>query len=178
MKTIGRKIKDYCFKKQRQKVKRTRKVVNYHDAVSIAILYDASKEADYKYIANVVKNLQNEHKKVKTIGFIRQKKMPSYGFPKLTFEFCNKREFKWNFKPRQLVIKEFIEYPFDILIDLSPPDIYQFKYISGLSKASLIVGFYNEKWNEYYDLLIKVEPDCTIEGFMQHCIHYLKMLKN
>jgi hypothetical protein len=175
--SISRKIKEYCFNKQRKKHNRKKSIVNYYDAVSIGILYDASKEVDYIYITQLVKELQKDQKKVKTIGFIRQKKMPAYGFPKLTFEFCNKKDFSWNFKPKHQVIKEFMEYPFDIIIDLSPTDVFQIKYVAGLSKASLIVGPYDEKWNKFYDILIKVKPGCSIEEFVQHCYHYLKMLK-
>lgn len=176
--TIGRKIKHYCFKRQRNKIKRERKLINLNDAESIGILYDASNEEDYNFMTKLVRDLQTEHKKVKALGYIRQKKMPAYGFPKLTFEFFNKKEFKWNFKPRQSVIEEFINYPFDILIDLSPPDIYQTKYLSGLSKAGLIVGRFDEQWKEYYDILIKANSGCKIDELVSHYIHYLKMLKN
>ncbi|MFW5792704.1 MAG: DUF6913 domain-containing protein [Bacteroidota bacterium] len=178
MKSIGRKVKEFCFKRQRKKLKRDRKLVNLADAENIGILYDASNEDDYIYITKLVRDLQVEHKKVKTIGFIRQKKMPSYGFPKLTFEFCNKKDFKWNFNPKQQVIKEFIEFPFDILIDLTPSDIFQMKYLSALSKAGLIIGRYDEQWKDYYDILIKEKNNCKLEEMVNHYFHYLKMLKN
>ncbi|MBS4014626.1 MAG: hypothetical protein KGZ97_12870 [Bacteroidetes bacterium] len=174
---ISRKIKEFCFNRQRKKIIRNKTIVNYYDAVSIGIIYDASKEQDYVFITQAVKELQKDQKKVKTLGFIRQKKMPAYGFPKLTFEFCTKKDFSWNFKPKKQEIKEFIEYPFDILIDLTARDIYQFKYIVGLSKSNFIVGPFDEKWNKFYDLMIKVNDDCSIEEFLKHCYHYLKMLK-
>ncbi len=178
MKSIKRIIRDYFFKKQLKKVNRNKKVINYSDADTIGILYDASKEDDYSYITLLVRELQKDSKKVKTVGYIRQKEMPSYGYPKLTFEFCDKKEFSLSFKPKKMIIKDFIEYPFDILIDLSPKDIYEFKYISGLSRAKLKVGKYGEKWNGYYDLLLKVGQNCSNEEFMKHCLHYLKILKN
>ncbi len=178
IKKIKEKYRKFFFRRELKKITRHKKVINYFDAKNIGIIYDASIEENYLLITSFTKELQQEGKKVNTLGYIRQKKKPEYSFPKLIFGFFSSEDFKWNYKYKSNYVKEFVESEFDILIDFSPDDIFLAKYVAGLSKACYKVGTYSEDYYNIYDLLIEVSKSCTLEELMEHSVHYLKTINS
>ncbi len=181
MKIITR-IKDiirYWFlKRAHKKLKREKKLTGYHQASSFAIIYDASEEENYRSITMLVKELQQDNKKVKTLGYVVHKKMPDYCFPKLTFEFCNGKSFSWNQQPVAKNVKDFLNSHYEVMIDLTSSDFHHVKYLLAVSKASLKVGLYSEKYLDIYDFLIQLDDSSTHEERIKQTFHYLKMIHN
>ncbi len=171
---IKKKYRNYFFRKATSKRNRQKQVINYYEAKKIGIIYDASKEEDYILIANLTKELQMEGKKVNTIGYIRQKKRPDYSFPRLIFGFFFKHDFTWDYKPKSNFIKDFLEKEYDILLDLSPEEIFLAKYIAGLSRAKYKVGIFSKDYLRTYDLMIEVDDSCSLKQCIGHSLHYLK----
>ncbi len=151
---------------------------NYREARSIGILYDASTEKQYQIITHLVRDLQQDQKKVKTLGYVVQKQMPDYSFPKLTFEFCNSKDFAWNQKPKSLNVKDFISNDYDLLMDLTPSDFFHIKFLVAESAAHFKIGRYAEKYLDLYDLMIQVEDTSPLDEVIKHSIYYLKMINN
>ncbi len=176
--SIKKKYRDFFIKKELEKVVRRKKVMNYYDSRNIGIIYDASIEDNYLFINNLIKQLQQDGKKVDTLGFIRQKNKHSYSFPRLMFGFFSPDDYAWNFKIKTNDLKVFVQTEFDILIDLSPSDNFYTKYAAGLSKALYKTGAYNTEYYNIYDLLIDVGDNCSIEQLAEHFFYYLKTLKN
>jgi len=176
LKKVRKKYRKFFFNKQKKKNKRNKKVVNYFDANSIGIIYDASIEDNYNFITECVKKIQSDNKKVNTLGYIKHKKLPDYCFPKLIFGFFFAKDFKWNYKPKSNFVKEFIESEYDILIDLSPCEIYHAKHIAGLSKAKYKTGKLNNEYLHIYDLMIDISDSSSIEELYENSLHYLKTI--
>jgi len=175
---LKEKYRNYFLRKETKKITRQKKVVNYFDAKSIGIIYDASKEENYLFITGFTKDLQQDGKKVSTLGFVRQKKKPEYSFPKLIFGFFSAGDFGWNYKYQSNFIKDFVDSDFDILLDFSTEDIFFTKYIAGLSKARYKVGAFSYDYYKIYDLLINVSKSCSLEELMEHSLHYLKTINS
>jgi len=175
-KNIKKKYRNYFFRKATRKLIRQKKVVNYYEAKNIGIIYDASQEENYMLISNLTKELQLSGKRVNTLGYIRQKKRPHYSFPRLIFGFFFRRDFTWNYKPKSIFVKDFLETEFDILIDISPEEIFFTKYVSGLSRAKYKVGIFSANYFNIYDLMIEVDDSCSLEECIGHSLHYLKNL--
>ncbi len=153
-------------------------MVGYQQAESVGILYDATSENDYRLVTQLVKELQQDQKKVKTLGYVTEKKMPDHCFPKLTFEFCNSASFSWDQHPVAQNVKDFISPSYDILIDLTPSGLHHVKYLSAISQAKMKVGRYVEKYVEVYDLMLQVDDSSSLQETSRQVMHYLKMITN
>lgn len=177
-KNIREGIRHWFLNNALKNLKRKKRIFSYKDALRFGILYDASTEENYRQITLLVKELQQDQKKVKTLGFVAQKKMPDYCFPKLTFEFCNKGYFGWNQQPVAPNVKEFIAADYDVIIDLTPSVVFHAKFLTSLSNVPFKVGRYHEKYVDLYDLMIQIDDNSSLEDAAKHTMYYLKMLNN
>jgi hypothetical protein len=171
-------LRQWFLNQALKKSTRKRKMYNYRDARNIGILYDASTEEQYQLLTGVVKDLQQDQKKVKTLGYVQLKKMPDYSFPKLTYEFCNSKSFSWNQKPKLQSINDFINQDYDILIDLSPTGFFHLKYLMAQSPAHFKVGRYADKYVQLYDLMLQVDDNNPLSEVINHTFFYLKLINN
>jgi hypothetical protein len=178
IKNISAAIRFWFLKRAHSKITRTKKLLGYAQATSFGIIYDSSSEENYRQITLLVRDLQQAHKKVKTLGFVNLKKMPDYSFSKLTFEFCNAKNFSFNQQPTSSSVIDFISNDFDILIDLSPSYFFQMKYLCAVSGAKMKVGRYVEKYIDIYDLMLQIPDHSPLKETIEQIIHYLKMINN
>lgn len=168
----------WLLKRAHKKLQRKRKMMGYHQAVSFGIIYDATSEDNYRHVTHLVRDLQQDQRKVKTLGFVTMKKMPEHCFPKLTFEFCNASGFAWNQQPMAQSVKDFLSHSFDVLIDLTPSTFHQVKFVCAISDANMKVGRYVEKYIDIYDLMLQVDDSNSIVETSGQVMHYLKMINN
>ncbi len=166
----------WLLKNAHKKNYRNKKLAGYHQLQSFGIIYDASQEENYRLITHLVKDLQQDQRKVKTLGFAIQKKMPDYCFPKLTFEFCNRKNFRILQAPKAQNVKDFISQPFDVLIDFTPSTFYYIKYLTAISGSAMKTGFFAEKHIDIYDLMIEMKDDAPLKSKIEQVFLYLKMI--
>jgi hypothetical protein len=178
LKDITGAVRFWFLKRAYSKISRKKKLLGYAQATSFGIIYDASNEENYRRMTLLVRDLQQDQKKVKTLGFVNLKKMPDYTFSKLTFEFCNAKNFSFSQQPTSPSIIDFISNDFDILIDLSPSDFFQMKYLCAVSGAKMKVGRYVEKYIDIYDLMLQMADHSPLQETIEQVIHYLKMINN
>ncbi|MFP4288243.1 MAG: DUF6913 domain-containing protein [Bacteroidota bacterium] len=175
---LREKIRMWFLAKTLKKVRRNKKIAGYKHYIHFGILYDASSEENYKRITLLVKDLQHDQKKVKTLGFVNQKKMPEYSFPKLTFEFCNKKAFALNYHPQAQGVKDFLSQKYDVIIDLSNTDFFHLKFVAALSDAPLKVGRFDKKYVDLFDVMLELKEDAPIDEVINQTMYYLKMINN
>jgi hypothetical protein len=178
LKNINHSIKYWFLIRAHKKVVRKKKLLGYSQVQSIGIIYDATSEENYRIITLLVKDLQQDFKKVKTLGFVAQKKMPDHAFPKLTFEFCNAKNFSFTQQPLTKNIKDFIAINYDILIDLTPSGFDQCKYLAAISGATMKVGRYVEEYVEVFDLMLQLDDNRSVKETSEQMLHYLNMINN
>jgi len=178
IKNIRDGIRHWFLKKALKKLKRQRGTFGYKQANSFLVYYDASTEKNYDQITGLVKEFQNDKKKVKTLGFYDSRHLPEYCYQQLNFEFCSKSSFAWDQKPVVQNINDLLLGKYDVLIDLTPSDYFHMKYLTALSDASFKVGRYHEKYVDLYDFMIQIPDETQQEEAINHTIFYLKMLNN
>ncbi len=171
-------IRYWFLGKALKNLKRKKKTFGYKQATNIGILYDASTEGNFRQITALVKELQADKKKIKTLGYVNSKHLPEYCFPQLSFEFCTYKSFAWNQKPLEKAVKDFIGAHYDVLIDFTPSDFFHMKFLNALSDASFKVGRYHDKHIDLYDLMIQIDDITPQEEAIKQTIHYLKMINN
>jgi hypothetical protein len=176
-KKIQKSIRSYFFGRELKKVSRKKKVVGFDATRKIGILYDCSQEKHYREVVRLVKDLEQQGKTVHALGFVRENKMPEYTMAQLNLSFCHSSDFSWRLKLKSPQLQNFIHSKFDLLIDLSPEDLFLMKFIMGLSDATYKAGPYHEEYLEVYDLMISEKPLASIKELIEHMLHYLKIIK-
>lgn len=177
-KTIREKFQYWLLARALKRLSRRKRTMGYRQAASFGILYDASSEENYRQITLLVKDLQQDQKKVKTLGLVNLKKMPEYAFPKLTFEFCSPKDFAWDYTPKSQSVRDFIAQEYDVLIDLSSAKMFHLKYLAATSGAAFKVGRYHDQQVNIFDLMLQVNDDTPHRETIEHTIFYLKMINN
>jgi hypothetical protein len=171
-------IGNFYFEKNVSKVVRERRMINLKAVRKIGILYALDDIPIYETISEFVTQLQQDHKDVKALGFVRNKQMISRFLPKLSYDFFSSKDVNWFFKPIHTRVRDFIEKEFDILIDLSMIDSLPLKYISGLSMAHCRIGRFSEKNTICYDLMIDLTSTMSLQDYIKQIIHYLTVINS
>lgn len=143
---------------------------------TVGILFDATNVEDYDIVKRYVVYLREHLKKVKVIGFFSTKEIPALTYSKLEYDFFSVKELNWLGKPSSVIIQNFIDEEYDLLIDLNIHDHFPLKYISALSKAAFKVGKYDENDTEIYDMMIDADNTKTVKYFLRQIDTYLTML--
>lgn len=173
---IRQKCGVYFFKKSLSKLQRTKRIVNFSEAITIGLIYDASDEAVYNKVSNFICFLQDEKKTVKALGFVNYKNLPHYCFQKLSYDYFTLRDINWYFKPIHPRVKDFINEDFDILINVCLHECFVLSYITGLSEAKLKVGRYGEKYSGIYDFMLNVDNNISLDDYFKQIIYYLTII--
>lgn len=149
---------------------------NFDAIKTVGILFDATNPDDFELVKRYILFLRDHRKKVKAIGFFNSKQTPSMAFSKLEYDFFSIKDLNWFGKPSSMIIQNFINEEYDLLIDLNINDHFSLKYISALSKANFKVGRYNEKELEIYDMMIDSDNTKTLKYFLRQVDLYISML--
>lgn len=152
------------------------KLFNFNTIKTVGILCDATNPEDFELLKRYVIYLREHRKRVKVIGFFSAKRIPELTYSKLEYDFFSKKELNWFGKPSSVIIENFINEEWDLLIDLNIKDHFPLKYISALSKANFKVGKFNEKEMEIYDMMIDSDNTKTLKYFLRQVDLYITML--
>jgi hypothetical protein len=76
------------------------------------------------------------------------------------------------------VVENFIDEPFDMLINLTLEDNFALDYISSVSKAGLKIGRAESAVAFCYDMTFFLDKDADLRSFAYTIIHYLSNINN
>lgn len=159
-----------------QKTIRVRKPYSLDSAQFVALLYHLPDEDTYKKVEEFIKGLNELNIKVKVACYTDLKIIPHYFIPKLLQDIITSKDVNWYFQPVKPFVKDFLDEEFDLLIDLSLSEHFPLLYLAAKSKAGLKIGRFDEEHQDYYDLMIDVPQDASIEFFIEQVMHYLNKI--
>jgi hypothetical protein len=166
------------FLKAVQKQKHEVTVMNFNDASSVGLLYDATDERDYEAVRNYVKKVRTVYKKdILAMGFVDRKKLPASQFAQYGLDFFTRSDLDFRLIPTDPIVKNFIEKDFDILINLTQANCFPLRYIAAMSKSKFRVGRYDQKNTACYDMMIHISGDPSIKDVIEETEHFLKKIK-
>ncbi len=170
-------IGNYLLKKELRTITRVRKPnkFNFNDIKTVGILFDATNPEDFEIVKRYVTYLREYRKKVKVIGFFSTRAVPALTYSKLEYDFFSHKELNWIGKPSSIIIKNFIDEEYELLIDLNVHDHFSLRYIAALSKATFKVGKYDEN-EEIYDMMIDSDNTKKVKYFLRQVDTYITML--
>ncbi len=145
---------------------------------TVGIVFDATNAEDYEIVKRYVVYLRDHLKKVKVMGFFSSKEIPALTYSKLEYDFFSTKELNWMGMPNSVIIRNFINEEYDLLIDLNIHDHFPLKYIAALSKAKFKVGKFNEDDTEIHDMMIDCDGTKTVKYFLRQIDTYITMLNS
>ena len=155
---------------------RTKKFCNFLTAKNIGIIFNASQQDIYKTTIEFIKYLNEKNISVNAIGYVTNKESLAYFQQKKEISFFSLKNTNWFGKPKNNNIDDFIEKPFDILINLCKNEIYTLQYINALSVARMKISAEFPE-NNYTDFRIKAKADTPHSEFINIIKHYLNTIK-
>jgi hypothetical protein len=175
---IRYRIGNIYFKKELASLKRKKVTTNLLKAKYIGIVYIVESEKQYEAICSFVKSLQDERKEVKALGFVNDKMIPHFCYPKIAYDYFTVKDLNWYLKPSNTFVHDFLNKEFDLLLDLSIQSCFSVQYVAGLSKAKFKVGRFGINPLNFYDLMLQVDSKIKIEDYFRHIRHYLTILNS
>jgi hypothetical protein len=149
---------------------------SFNNVKTVGILFDATSAEDFELVKRYVLFLREHRKKVKVLGYFPSKRVPDMTYSKLEYDFFSDKELNWFGKPSGMVMSNFMNEQYDLLMDLNINDHFPLKYISALSKASFKVGKFSEKDIDMYDMMIDSDNTKTLKYFLRQVDIYLTMI--
>jgi len=137
---------------------RTVTVCNIQYAQNIGIIYNATEYVSFEIIKDLAKKLGQHTSNINILGYVDSKKLIDHYLYRKGFDFFSRNDLNWYYKPVSEVTENFINQPFDILINLSLEDYYPIQYIVASSLSAFKVGRFSPG-EKYLDLMIDMEKE-------------------
>lgn len=153
---------------QRQKI-----ASSLEQAKSIGIVFQYKNEEEFELLKKYVQYLRDMKKKVKAVGIYLTKELPQFSYSKLEFDFFSKKQFSWLGKPADPLLVNFVNEPFDILLDLNLDDLLPLKYLVAQSVSHFKVGRWEDDDAELHDFLITSPREKGLKFFLRNIDLYL-----
>jgi hypothetical protein len=131
---------------------------NINQAKSIGILFNATEQVSFEIVKELVKNLSNKNNSIEVLGYVDTKQLIDHYLYRKGFDFFTRKQLNWYYKPQTEKVDEFINKPFDLLLDLSLDNPFPLKYILAFSEARFKAGKFSENCT-YLDLMIDVSKE-------------------
>jgi hypothetical protein len=128
------------------------------EAKKIGIIYNATEYISFEIVRDLVKQLSNNAVSIMVLGYVDSKKLIDHYLYRKGFDFFCKTDLNWYYKPISSQTDQFINEPFDILINLSLDYQFPIHYISSASKASFKTGRFSST-DTSLDFMIDIEKE-------------------
>ena len=151
--------------------KHHRASLKFNEMKKIAMVVDGSSKEAIDFAKRYAEKRILAGKYIELLAYVpRKDKFTSYSLPFFTDEETN-----WYRKPKSNIVRNFMDSPFDLLINFSPELILPLEYICALSKAKFVVCNGNDHLTDHYDCLIMVNDIQSPDSFMDNVQHYLNL---
>jgi len=151
-------------------------VSNFHNANSVALLYEEKGESYFILVKQYVKYLKSEFgvREVMALCYIDHKKeVPHYHTHRLKFDYFLKSELNWWYEPNCDQVKKFVTGEYDILINLERSPALPLEFIQVESNAKLKVGYFRNGREAFFDLMLDLPEKATFDEYVKQVNHYL-----
>jgi hypothetical protein len=165
------------LRKKMSKLKRKKFKKNISCAKTMGLVWDAAKPDDFSILSHFHQTMAERNIDLKILGYFPGKDLPD----KLTairYLTCLKKDdINLTYRPSSREAGDFINTPFDILIDINFKELFPLRYISYLSIAGFKVGIFDgNSLDSPYDLMMEVKKSTDITTYLEQVIHYLEMI--
>lgn len=177
IKKLQLKVGRFNLAKEKKKLNRKTVSCNLETAKTVGILYNATQKEDCDVVKNLVIDLKQQNKEVLALGYVNLKEMGDIFKPHISYAYFDNRKLNKSFIPRSTDVKNFIEKPYHLLIDLNLNNDFPLEYIASLSNASFKVGATGAYRDDDFDLTINIGENQNTKYLVAQIKHYLALIK-
>lgn len=165
-------ILKYRTRVQQNRNDRVKKLIPYEDIHDVALLFDA---CDYYKMPPIIYALEREGKRVRAWSY-SSREIADFECT-LRLSMLNMKSLNFWFMPKKHIVNDFVNYPAQLLLDVSQVYNPVLEYLSVCSKAPFKAGFKAEDPRRY-DLVYDIrKTQGIIEENVSHLLFYLKNLR-
>jgi len=172
MEQIKQNVGLLMLKRSAKALQRQKTFHNFDSAKTAGILFNATVQESYIVAKNFIAFLASKNIQVEAMGYVLNNDLIGYFPYQKGVNFFALNDMNWYGKPMNKSFHEFIEKPFDMLIDLSLADLFQVHYIFGLSKSKFKVGLKHPRFN-FTDFAFDIRAEQNTTYFIEQLKHYM-----
>lgn len=177
-KNLKRRAGKYFLSKRLKQFNRVRHMHTLKTAQTAGIIVTPTDQESFEQIKKFITYLTNVGVKVFILGFVDDKKIPDTFLFWKGINLFSRNDLNWAGIPESATVTDFIDQPFDMLIDLSIPDQFPVQYISTLSKSYFKIGRFDNSISECYDLMFEMNDETSLNDYIENLTYYLNLLSN
>jgi hypothetical protein len=165
------------LEKKLASTKRIKLFSNFAEVKRIGIVWDASNLEDFSKLSEFYQKMNSRNILVEILGYYKGKELPDK-YTAVRYLKCFKnKDINIFYIPVANEVMEFINTPFDILIDLNFHKLFPLRYVSILSSAKLKVGLFEAvEEKSPFDLMMEIKNYSDIDNFITQAVYYLEMI--
>jgi len=171
MSTLKNSILNFRIGRALKNEKQVRRSVGYEKAQRFGVIFTAGDVRKHDFIKSFIKRLEADGKTVETLSFVGENQ-ENHEF---LFDFFSEKDFTFFGGLKSEAVRRFIETPFDYLFHVDmEPNAYA-EYVMAKSAALCRVGYYRERKNIAYEMMVKTKEH-NIEELINQLYHYTSSL--
>jgi hypothetical protein len=159
-------------------VQRNKAFFNISEVKTVGISFEFTTAEDFELLRKYINYLREQKKKVKALGYYSTKEEPAVQYSKVEFDFYGKKTLDWTGRASGHIVQNFIDEPFDLLLDLNDGKSFALYCIGGLSRASFKIGRFEEDGEHLHDLLIDSPAEKGLKYFLRQVDTYLQLINS
>ncbi|MDT8400889.1 MAG: hypothetical protein RQ743_04270 [Bacteroidales bacterium] len=169
---IGRII----LKQRHKRIRRHKKFNNLHNAHKIGIVWDGSNTDDFEAISAFYQDMLKINIQVDIVCYYPKTVLPDK-YTAIRYLTCIKKtDLNIFFIPASDDVDEFINTPYEILIDINNNNHFPLRFISLLSRAEFKVGPESSEYKDKLDMTINIDKKNDLVYYLQQVKYYLEMI--
>lgn len=159
--------------------KRIKSFTSFSNVKHIGIVWDGSLVDDFSKLSDFSQKMNVRNIKIDILAYFPGKEMPVIINDVIYLKCFKRSDVNYFFIPTKNEVAQFINNPFDILIDLNFKKLFTLHYVSSLSVAKFKVGLLgDDDKNSPFDLMMEMEKNPDISSFLKQVIYYLEMINS
>lgn len=150
-----------------------RNTVNYHQINQIGILFHLSPDVNSEPLAQFIKKLEYDHKKLKILTYFDHVHSHPYNF---YIDYFLKEDINFMGQINAPKMRQFTDTQFDFLFCIESEHQPVFDIILSQTKANCRVGMFNEKRTNLFELMVQNPEPENLEHTLTQMLKYTKLL--
>lgn len=166
----------WLLKRRQRKVRRNKQFNNLGNSHKIGLVWDGSNTADFKSIASFYNDMLKINIQTDIICYYPDKVLPDEYTAIRYLKCVKKSDLNLWYIPQSPDIDEFINTPYEILIDINDNNYFPAEYMTVLSRAEFKVGPDCSPYRDKLDMTIKIEDKYETAYYIEQVKYYLDMI--
>jgi len=174
-------IRDFMMRRHSEEARKTpdtqgRNVANYQQVNQLGILFHLTEDVDPEPLAQFIKKLEQDHKKIKLLTYLETTHSHPYRF---YIDFFRKEDIPWTGRLEDIPkIKQFLDTPFDYLFCIESEPQPVFHVLLQKSRANCRVGLFDQSRTNLFEMMVDNPGWKDVGHTLEQMLNYTRLLKN